>query len=86
MPVPEMPRRFGWLQHLVPDTHMSAGRLSHLLQQPEMAAMFAAAPQVGRIRRPLCQILGVRMRVLGTELPPGLERPRRPLEQCSWPA
>src|SRR6185312_11003612 len=44
--------------------------LQHLLADPEMAALIAAAPQLGRVLRPLCRMLGI---------DPGPARlPRRP--------
>ncbi len=53
---------------LVPQTASGASQLQHLLAEPEMAALIAAAPQMGRILRPLCRMLGVRP-------PPGLRAP-----------
>jgi hypothetical protein len=45
-------------------------QLYHLLNDPEMKAILATAPQVGRILRPFCRILGL-------PLPPELELPKR---------
>ena len=45
-------------------------QLQFLLTDPEFAALIAAAPQMGRVLRPLCRMLGV-------ELPPLLARPSR---------
>ena len=56
-----LPRRFAWLLPLVPGEAAAYGsQLQHLLSDPEMAALIAAAPQAGRILRPLCRMLGVR--------------------------
>ncbi len=64
-----LPRRFAWLLPLVPGEAAAYGsQLQHLLADPEMAALIAAAPQAGRILRPLCRMLGVR-------LPPSLRQP-----------
>jgi hypothetical protein len=55
-----LPRRFGWLVHLV--GHEAAGRgsqLAHLLTEPEMAALVRDVPRARRILRPLCRMLGV---------------------------
>jgi hypothetical protein len=55
-----LPRRFGWLVHLV--GYEAAGRgaqLSHLLGDPEMVALVADVPQARRILAPLCRMLGV---------------------------
>jgi hypothetical protein len=55
-----LPRRIAWLVRLVPETAAGASQLQHLLAGPEMAALVAAAPQTGRVLRPLCRMLGVR--------------------------
>src|SRR5271166_5878290 len=52
MAIPVLSRKFGCLKHLVPEAHISAGQLCYLLQQPDMRALFAEAPQIGRILRP----------------------------------
>lgn len=57
---PALPRRVAWLLRLVPETAAGASQLQNLLAGPEMAALVAAAPQTGRVLRPLCRILGVR--------------------------
>ncbi len=55
-----LPRGFAWLVRRVPEAASAASQLQHLLAEPEMAALLAAAPQAGRILRPLCRMLGVR--------------------------
>ena len=55
-----LPRRFGWLVHLV--GYQAAGhasQLSHLLSDPEMVALVRDVPQARRILAPLCRMLGV---------------------------
>ena len=55
-----LPRRFGWLVHLV--GYQAAGRgsqLAHLLADPQMVALMREMPQARRILAPLCQMLGV---------------------------
>ena len=55
-----LPRRFGWLVHLV--GYQAAGRgsqLAHLLADPEMVALVRDVPQARRILAPLCRMLGV---------------------------
>ncbi len=59
-PPPVLPRRFAWLIRLVPESAAGASQLQYLLAGPEMAALVAAAPQAGRILRPLCHMLGLR--------------------------
>ena len=58
---PRLPQGFAWVIRLVPYTAAgSASQLQHLLAEPDMAALIAAAPSVGRLLRPLCRMLGVR--------------------------
>ncbi len=78
-PPPPLPRKSGWLISLVPQAAASASQLQHLLADPEMAALVAAAPQMGRILRPLCRMLGV-------VPPPGLCSERRPAPARPRPA
>jgi hypothetical protein len=71
-PVLRLPARFGWLLKLVPLAHMGNGHLRYMLEDPESGAreLVAAAPQAGRILRPLC-------RILGTPVPDWLALPKR---------
>ena len=55
-----LPRRFGWLVHLV--GYQAAGRgsqLAYLLADPQMVALVRDVPQAQRILAPLCRMLGV---------------------------
>lgn len=54
-----IPRESAWLVRLVPEAASAASQLRHLLSDPAMVALIAAAPQTGRILRPLCRMLGV---------------------------
>ena len=55
-----LPRKFGWLRALLtPPAQGYAVAFQFMLEEPEMKAIMAAAPQVGRIIRPLCHILGI---------------------------
>jgi hypothetical protein len=66
-----LPRRFGWLRALLsPPAQGYAVAFQFMLEEPEMKAIMAAAPQVGRIIRPLCHILGI-------ETPKELVLPKR---------
>jgi hypothetical protein len=67
-PPPKLPRGSAWLVRLVPEAAASASQLQHLLADPELASLLAAAPPLGRILRPLCRMLGV-------PPPPHLARP-----------
>lgn len=69
-PKPRLPRSFGWLVRRVRAVAFGRSQLEHLLAQPDMAALIAAAPPVGHHIRPICRMLGVRP-------PPGLLPPRR---------
>jgi hypothetical protein len=66
-----LPTRFGWLKSLLSveaQGHLAA--FSTVIEDPEMKAIIAAAPQVGRIIRPLCHFLGI-------DTPPELVLPKR---------
>ncbi len=69
-PYARLPRRFAWLPRLVPEAAASGSQLQHLLAEPQTAALLAA-PQMGRLLRPLCRMLGVRP-------PPALTLPPTP--------
>ena len=71
-----LPTRFAWLIRLVPEVGSFRSQFCHLLQDAEIATLLAAAPQVGRILRPLCRMLGIKL--LPTVVPPALIPPRRP--------
>jgi len=58
-PPHRLPRGHAWLVRLVPEAASGASQLQHLLAEPEMAALIAATPQMGRLLRPLCRMLGV---------------------------
>jgi hypothetical protein len=51
--------------------HTAPGHVYALLADPDTQALVAAAPQAGRILRPLCHTIGV-------ELPDWLKLPKRP--------
>jgi len=56
---PRLPRTFGWLIRLIPAVAAFRSQLQHLLSDPEIAELLTAAPQLGRILRPLCHMLGI---------------------------
>ena len=58
-PTVELPRGFAWLLRLVPETRSLAGQVRHWLTDPELKEILAAAPQAGRLLRPLCHMLGI---------------------------
>jgi hypothetical protein len=55
-----LPHKFGWLLKLVPEAAGYRAQLEHLLHDPEMAALLAAAPApMARPLRSLCWMLRV---------------------------
>ena len=78
-PWPRLPRGRYWLIRLAPEANCFASQLQHLLADPGMAALLQAAPQAGRILRPLCRMLAVR-------IPPILSLPILSLPILSLPA
>ena len=60
-PAASLPRAFAWLHRFLPEsTPPAAGMMYPLFEDAELLAFHAAAPQVGRILRPYCWIVGVR--------------------------
>jgi hypothetical protein len=54
------PQRFYWLAKLIQETAGFGVMLGDLLRtEPEIEAMVRAAPQTGRVLRPLCAMLGL---------------------------
>jgi len=67
-----LPRRFGWLVWAA--SYHAAGygsQLQAILGTPEMIALLTAAPQAGRILRPVCRMLAVETSLLRPWLKPG---------------
>ena len=56
---PAMPYGARWLPRLIPGTAAGLSQLETLLRDPEMEALLAADPRLGRILRALCWMLGV---------------------------
>ena len=77
-----MPHGAGWLVRLMPGTAASRSQLEALLRDPEMAALLAADPRLGRILRPLCWMLGVHRSLA----PPARRRRKPPAAERSPPA
>ncbi len=86
-PPRRLPWRAGWLLRPVPDARAIASQLEHLLAQPDMAALLAAAPGVERLLRPLCRMLGVaRPRPPLRSTPRSRPAPRQPPPPAQPPA
>ena len=56
-PAQSLPTRYGWMQHWVRLANQSG--IDHLIAHPDLPAVLAAAPQAGRILRPLCHMLAI---------------------------
>ena len=72
-----LPTRRFWLLHIAQPTAQVIPLVHQLLDDPETQALFAAAPQLGRILRPLCHAFGVDLPAY-LQLPPCPPRPRKP--------
>ena len=72
LPRARLPTGYAWLVRLVQRTAQFGPQLEALVARPEMHALLAAAPQAGRILRPLFTMLGIR------PFPPVLRRPGAP--------
>ena len=80
----KLPRHFAWLLPLVPGIAFGKGHLQVLLDDPEMQALIAAAPQIGRTLRPLCHMLGLRPPPT-LQLPPPAPPPPRKAKAARTP-
>jgi hypothetical protein len=76
-------RSRGWMLRLVPEAAAFGSQLHHLLNDPEMAALVEAAPQMKRLLRPLCRGLGVD--IPASLHPPRIPRPRSPQPRSPRP-
>lgn len=74
---PRLPTRFAWLLRLAQSSKVACCRSQfiHFLRTPEFLEMLAAAPQLGRMMRGLCRMLGIKLDP--NLVPPALIPPRR---------
>jgi hypothetical protein len=74
-----LPRAFGWANKRLPESAPAAGTLEDLIvnRAAELRPFLQAAPQAGRLLRPLCTALGVRPPEY-LALPPRPRKPRAP--------
>ena len=83
-----LPRAFGWANHRLADCGAppAAGQLENLVlnRAAELRPFLQAAPQAGRLLRPLCQALGVRPPEY-LALPPRPRPPRKPRPRAPRP-
>ena len=74
-----IPTGRAWLVHVVGfEAAGRASQLQHLLARPDMAEFLHAAPQAGRILRPLCHMLGITPPLAAPPLEPTQPRKRTP--------
>jgi hypothetical protein len=81
-PKPYLPTTPAWLIARVQDAAPFGSQLQHALSDPDLAAFLAAAPQAGRLLRPLCRMLGVELPAPPCAVSRGHAQPaptRRPL-------
>lgn len=78
---PAMPYGARWLLRLIASATVSLAQLEDLLRDPQMAALLAADPRLGRILRALCWALGVHR-----DLAPPPRRRRKPQAAALPPA
>ncbi len=69
-PRPRLPGAQGWLPRLIPHTGSFHDTVANLLADPDTLALLAAAPQAGRILRPLARMFAI-------PLPDALRLPQR---------
>jgi hypothetical protein len=86
-PPDPLPKKFGWLLKLVPDSVGSRSQLEYLFRDPEMAALLEAAPKsLGRPLRSLCHMLGLRPpEILAPPARPPKPRKPRPAKAAKPP-
>jgi len=54
-----LPRTYGWLARMAPETVPFGIEFAYLLGQPEMMELLATAPRLWRVLRPLCRMFGI---------------------------
>ena len=69
-----LPRGFAWLVRAMPESACFGSQLSHLLAEPEMAALLEAEPRLARVLGPLCRMLAVEP-IAGTKVSAGKPTP-----------
>jgi hypothetical protein len=56
---PRLPQAQAWVSRRIPEAAPSVGQFEALLHDPQTRALTEAAPQAGRLLRPLCRALGI---------------------------
>jgi hypothetical protein len=57
---PDLPRRVGWVVQVISGALIWGYELEKMVDDPELAAIVADAPQIGGVLRPLCRMLAVK--------------------------
>jgi hypothetical protein len=70
-PPPVLPTHAGWVLEKINGTMIPGYELEKMVADPELEALVAEVPQLGRVLRPLCRMLAVKP-------PAWLRLPRRP--------
>jgi hypothetical protein len=73
----KLPRRRAWLLHLCQPAAWGMQTVEQMLADPEVIALVAAAPQAGRILRPLAHMYGIALPVW-LRLPKRARKPQPP--------
>jgi len=79
-----LPRTYGWLARMAPETVPSGIELAHLLALPEMTALLATAPRLWRVLRPFCRMFAITPPATAPQAPP--TPPRRAPNPAPNPA
>ena len=77
LPALRLPSGRGWLFHIAQRVAQWAPNVEIYVNHPEIIALAAAAPQAGRLLRPLCRLLLVPIPE-HLRLPPRARKPRKP--------
>jgi hypothetical protein len=77
----ELPRQKGWLLQTFPGHHIPfvRGHLIRFLEDPDLSRLHGETPSIGRVLRPLCQMLAI-------PLPDYLKLARKPRQPRPKPA
>ncbi len=76
-PATKVPTEKAWLLRLIPHAGQHHGHVETIVNNAELAALVAAAPQAGRLLRPLARMFGIPLPA-HLKLPPRPRKPRAP--------
>ena len=72
---PRLPSNFGWLPCMSSAAAAAASQLQYLLSNPDALALLLASPQLVRMIRPLCWMLGIKLPAAVVPPPPPKPEP-----------